>query len=107
MTKPILLLLIVLLVPGMSSAQTMQVPIIDMHLRARISLSEAPANLPCHPPPCTGAPRVSISNEDPLSLTIEAVDRYNIVLGFLSDDLDKVFKWIEAAPACERNLVGN
>lgn len=75
-----------------------RLPIIDMHLHARTSLSEAPATRPCYPPPCQGAPRVSVSDEDPLRLTLEAMERYNIVLGFLSDPLDDVFKWVDAAP---------
>ncbi len=32
------------------------------------------------------------------SLTVAAMDRYNIVLGFLSDSPDDVFEWVEALP---------
>ena len=35
---------------------------------------------------------------DPLRLTLRAMERHNIVLGFLSDSLEDVFEWVKAAP---------
>ena len=73
-----------------------RLPIIDMHMHAKNSLRRP--NRSCTPRPCVGAPRVSASDEDPMRLTVEAMERYNIVLGFLSDSPDDVFKWVEAFP---------
>lgn len=82
--------------PGEALAQE-RPPIIDMHMHAPTTLSRP--FRPCYPPPCQGAARVSVSDEDPLRLTLQAMDRHNIVLGFLSDwPLDNVYRWVEAAP---------
>lgn len=93
-TLPGLLLLL-----GQSSQQPLaqdRPPVIDMHLHARNSVSGGAR--PCNSPSCEGMSRIAVSDDDPFRLTVEAMDRYNIVLGFLSDSLDNVFKWVEAAP---------
>src|SRR5262245_57945285 len=91
---------LVLLSSGSSPGQSAP-PIIDMHMHARLGPSMRdgkPAPRPCSPDPCTGAPSVAVAVGDPLRLTLEAMNRHNIVLGFLSDPLDNVFKWVDAAP---------
>ena len=84
------------------SAAQQRPPIIDMHMHARMgpALREGkPASRVCMPFPCDGAPSVAVAPGDPLRLTLEAMDRHNIVLGFLSDDpLENVYKWTETAP---------
>jgi predicted TIM-barrel fold metal-dependent hydrolase len=76
-------------------------PIIDMHMHAHhIPLDLPPgAPPPCRPFPCqpegtaTGTPEQSFEN------TLELMERYNIVLGFLSSaDLEIVQEWVAAAP---------
>jgi predicted TIM-barrel fold metal-dependent hydrolase len=76
-------------------------PIIDMHMHARMGPAlrdSRPAPRPCMPTPCQGAPSVARAQGDPLRLTLEAMNRHNIVLGFLSDSLENVFQWVDAAP---------
>ena len=77
-------------------------PIIDMHLHADTVGKGADGNplpRPCNPPPCQGAPGQAKTAEDVLRLTLEAMDRNNVVLGFLSQyPLDNVYRWVDAAP---------
>jgi predicted TIM-barrel fold metal-dependent hydrolase len=88
-------------VPNYLAAQARQ-PIIDMHLHADTVTrgpTGAPLTRPCNPSPCQGIPSRALSADDVLKLTLEAMDRNNIVLGFLSSwPLDNVYRWIEAAP---------
>lgn len=73
-------------------------PIIDMHMHASRP-GRQPDPRPCYPEPsCDRVPAVAKSDADVLRLTLEAMDRYNIVLGFLSDTLESVDKWVQAAP---------
>ena len=93
-------LLLLVSYPRELDAQT-KLPIIDMHMHARTApaLSDGkPAPRPCMPEPCAGAGRVAAVPGDLLRLTLEAMERHNIVLGFLSDALDSVFKWVDATP---------
>ena len=88
-------------VPNYLAAQARQ-PIIDMHLHAS-SVTRGPAGVPlmrpCNPSPCQGIPSKAETADDVLKLTLEAMDRNNIVLGFLSSwPLDNVYRWVEAAP---------
>ena len=53
---------------------------------------------PCMPQPCQGPPAVAQSDEDVLRLTLEAMDQYNIVLGFLGDRPERVKQWIAESP---------
>lgn len=77
-------------------------PIIDMHMHADTVEKGAdgnPLSRPCNPTPCQGAPGQAKTAEDVLRLTLEAMDRNNIVLGFLSQyPLDNVYHWVETAP---------
>ena len=51
------------------------------------------------PQPCQVAvPPMAQSDEDVVPLMLETMDRYNIVLGFLSDRPDRVKKWIVESP---------
>lgn len=76
-------------------------PILDMHMHAlavTLGPDGKPLPLPCLPDPCQGAPAVAASEDDVLRMTLQAMDRYNIVKGFLSGDLERVSKWKSAAP---------
>lgn len=69
-------------------------PIIDMHMHAEVPAG-TPA--PCYPLPCSGPDIVSTRGDDTLRLTIEAMDRYNIVKALLSgDNLATVYRWAAA-----------
>jgi len=88
-------------VPGGLAAQE-QRPIIDMHLHAPTDIRTPNGAIrmrPCNPSPCQGTPPTAKTAGDVLTLTLEAMDRNNIVLGFLSQwPLDDVYRWVEAAP---------
>lgn len=78
-------------------------PIIDMHLHAPATLERsaggAPLPRPCFP--LLGCPErrtVARADEDVLRLTLEAMERHNIVLGFLSDSMENVASWMRQAP---------
>ena len=75
-------------------------PIIDMHMHTGLP-HEVPAGAPafCRPEPCQGEGRATVNPAENLEKTLEAMDRYNIVLGFLSGvDLSTVREWTNAAP---------
>ena len=90
-------LLLAAAIPASANSQE-RLPIIDMHMHARISMSRdevgQPLTRPCMPRPCYGAPAAVQNDEDILRLTLEAMDQYNIVLGFLSEKPDLVKQWI-------------
>ncbi len=77
-------------------------PIIDMHMHAnsvKRGADGVPLSRPCNPMPCQGPPAQATTGEEVLNLTLEAMDRHNIVLGFLSQwPLNAVYRWVEAAP---------
>ena len=78
-------------------------PIIDMHIHAEpsgpLSQDGKPIPVPCGPKPCDSRPGMARSGEDVFRMTIEAMDRNNIVLGFLSGaELEHTFEWVERAP---------
>jgi predicted TIM-barrel fold metal-dependent hydrolase len=75
-------------------------PVIDMHMHIGAPLDlPAGAPAPCLPQPCNRRGKATANSAENLKKTIEAMDRYNIVKGFLSDlDLDELRKWGAAAP---------
>lgn len=77
-------------------------PIIDMHMHAPEDVYGGPGYRPCYPRPCQGPPRVAESIDEVFSMTIDAMNRHNIVLGFLSNmpggDISVVYQWANAAP---------
>ncbi len=78
-------------------------PIIDMHLHVLGPLPRTDsgqiAPRPCLPHSwCEGVPTVAKKEEDVLTMTVEAMRRHNIVLGFLSGRADRVYEWVEAEP---------
>lgn len=99
------ILVLALLLPAPLTAQAgrpARSPIIDMHmhaLRVMRGPDGKPLPVPCSPQPCQGTPAVATSDDSVLRLTVEAMDRYNIVKGFLSsDNLPDLYRWVEAAP---------
>lgn len=76
-------------------------PIIDMHMHAHhVPLPLQPGSPPpCRPRPCVPDGEATATAEESLRKTLEQMDRYNIVKGFLSSaELDLVYEWVEAAP---------
>jgi predicted TIM-barrel fold metal-dependent hydrolase len=75
-------------------------PIIDMHLHAH-EPHDVPPGAPalCRPEPCRGEGEATATSAETLRRTLEMMDRYNIVKGFLSGpDLKIVHEWVAAAP---------
>ena len=68
-------------------------PIIDVHLHAYL-----PEAYPQTPNEVTGRPPVSKTAEEHMRATLDAMDEYNIVLGFVSGSLEAVQAWWEFAP---------
>ena len=76
-------------------------PIIDMHMHAHHAPFELPGGAPgpCRPSPCQPQGRSTATAAESFQKTLEAIDRYNIVKGFLSGaDLDLVQQWDSQAP---------
>ena len=88
-------------------------PIIDMHMHAsNVQVGPDgkpfPAPLRCYPGPCEGGPAAATTEEEVLRMTLVAMDRHNIVLGFLSGydgargsltpNFERVQEWVKAAP---------
>ena len=65
-----------------------------MHMHARVTMPRTAGGEPirrfCTPAPCTEHPAAAKTDEDILRLTLEAMDRHNIVLGLLSDQLEHI-----------------
>jgi predicted TIM-barrel fold metal-dependent hydrolase len=76
-------------------------PIIDMHMHIGAPLDlPAGAPAPCLPSPCIRQGTATASSSENLEKTLEAMDRYNIVKGFLSHfNLKELQEWNEAVPA--------
>ncbi len=68
-------------------------PIIDVHLHAYL-----PDAYPQTPNKVTGKPPVGKTSEEHMRATLNAMDEYNIVLGFVSGPLKAVQAWREFAP---------
>ena len=82
--------------------QKKPLPVIDMHMHARVKLNFSPDGKPlprpCDPQPCR-APAAVYTTDDAIRLgTLAAMDKYNVVKAFLSDEPDGVRKWVESAP---------
>ncbi|HSM35197.1 MAG TPA: amidohydrolase family protein [Longimicrobiales bacterium] len=107
-----MLLSLALVLPGELVAQD-RAPIIDMHMHAsNVQLvpdgKPVPVPLRCYPGPCEGGPAAAETEEEVLRMTLAAMDRHNIVLGFLSGydgtstslapNLERVRTWVDAAP---------
>lgn len=76
-------------------------PIIDMHMHADLPPHDVPpgAPAPCRPEPCHGEGHATVNHAQTLEKTLQAMERYNIVKGFLSGiDLEIVQQWVKAAP---------
>lgn len=75
-------------------------PVIDMHMHIGAPLDlPAGAPAPCLPHPCVGKGQATGSSSENLKKTLQAMDRYNIVKGFLSAlDLKELREWAAAAP---------
>ena len=74
-------------------------PIIDMHMHTGLP-HEVPAGAPaiCRPEPCEGEGRATVNPAENLKKTLEQMDHYNIVKGFLSGvDFSVVGQWTNAA----------
>ena len=97
-------ILLALLILGVSPVSAQErLPIIDMHMHAYASLPRTPAGQPeprpCYAEPsCERVPAAARADADVLRLTLEAMNQYNIVLGFLSGATETVDKWVDAAP---------
>ena len=76
-------------------------PIIDMHMHA-FPLSLGPDGKPppadCYGDPCEPIHTAARSDDDLLRMTVAAMERHKIVLGFLSGEIDMVAKWTGEAP---------
>jgi predicted TIM-barrel fold metal-dependent hydrolase len=76
-------------------------PVIDMHMHAHHIPLDLPAGAPppCLPRPCQPEGVATATPQESLQRTLDAMERYNIVLGFLSSaDLGIVQEWVSAAP---------
>lgn len=74
-------------------------PIIDMHLHADLPPHDVPTGAPalCRPEPCSGQGGATSGPAETLQKTLEVMERYNIVKGFVSGlDLTNVGKWTAA-----------
>ena len=84
-----------------SPAAQKRAPVIDMHMHAHHIPLDLPAGAPppCLPRPCQPEGAATATPEESLRKTLAAMDRHNIVLGFLSGaDLAIVKDWVAAAP---------
>jgi predicted TIM-barrel fold metal-dependent hydrolase len=77
-------------------------PIIDMHMHARMNNTRLPNGnalpRPCVPLPCAGTPAAFTGEGAILRGTLDAMERYNIVLGVVSGTPADVDQWVRAAP---------
>lgn len=100
--KSITSFLLVAGLAGLAVGEEERLPVIDMHMHANDVILDAngvPLSRPCNPKPCQGPPGQATTAEEVLKFTLEAMDRNNIVLGFLSMwPLDNVYQWVDAAP---------
>ncbi len=75
-------------------------PIIDMHMHTGLP-HEVPAGTPalCRPEPCKGDGQATVNSVELMQKTLAAMDRYNIIKGFLSGtDWAAVQDWTKEAP---------
>lgn len=71
-----------------------------MHMHVSVPMNlPAGAPAPCLPHPCIGKGKATAGPAENLALTLQAMERYNIVKGFLSHfDLEELRQWKKAAP---------
>jgi predicted TIM-barrel fold metal-dependent hydrolase len=67
--------------------------IIDVHLHAYLPQADVQ-----NPNPVTRQPPVSVTAEEHMHATLDAMDKHNVVLGFVSGPLQAVHAWREFAP---------
>lgn len=86
-------------------------PIIDMHMHAsnvQVAPDGTPISLPCYPAPCEQRAATASTEAEVLRLTLSAMDKHKVVLGFLSgydgsptslvSNRRRVQAWLKAAP---------
>lgn len=87
--------------PAQDKSRTQKrLPIIDMHMHTGLP-HEIPPGTPalCRPEPCQGEGHATVDPQELMKKTIDAMDKYNIVMGFLSGvDWPAVQKWAKEAP---------
>lgn len=86
--------------PQKDSRDQKRLPIIDMHMHAGLP-EEVPEGIPafCRPEPCQGDGSATVNTQELMKKTVAAMDRYNIVKGFLSGvDRAAVQEWAKATP---------
>ena len=80
-------------------------PIIDMHMHAYVKVTRGPEGnatpRPCMLDSCQPNPGHT-TDEGILRETLAAMEKFNIVKGFLSGDLGNVYKWVGTAPESNR-----
>lgn len=75
-------------------------PIIDMHMHTGLP-HHVPAGTPalCRPEPCSGDGGATVDSAELMEKTLQAMDRYNIVMAFLSGtNFSAVHEWANSAP---------
>ena len=75
-------------------------PIIDMHMHTGLP-HHVPAGTPalCRPEPCSGDGGATVDSAQLMEKTLQAMDRYNIVMAFLSGtNFSAVHEWANSAP---------
>lgn len=103
--KIVFIVLFITMLAGNVSAQDTRsseerLPVIDMHMHTGLP-HEIPAGTPaiCRPAPCHGQGHATVNPTELLEKTLEVMDRYNIVKGFLSGvDHADVMRWTKTAP---------
>jgi len=98
----VLLIVLVSLSLPVFAQERYEGPIIDMHLHARFEVTSD--HRFCFPQPCVGNATMAKSGDEIRPMTLEAMDRNNIVLGIVTDYPDQVLRWVETD--AERFFVG-
>lgn len=89
-------------IPAVADNQK-RLPIIDMHMHAFESMPRdengRPLGRGCMPQPCDRGPAEDERGDDVLRLSLDTMDQYNVVLGFLSGfNPDVVKQWLADSP---------
>lgn len=80
-----------------------QGPVIDMHMHVSayyipLGADGKPLPFGCYPAPCDGIVTAAVDEFEVQRMTVEAMDRHNVVLGFLSGDGARLMRWAADAP---------
>ena len=70
-----------------------RLPIIDMHMHAFdavLSPDGIPIPVGCEPQPCEGTAALATSSDAILEMTLEQMEKYNVVKGLLSSDISNL-----------------